>query len=84
MKHYIRRLYKPLIEQHFKKNRQMLFLMGPRQVGKTTLCLSLKEHLNSAFTYLNWDNLDDRAILIKGPAAIAKHAKLDVAREIPL
>ncbi len=57
--------------------------MGPRQVGKTTLSLSLKEHLNSSFAYLNWDNLDNRAILIEGPAAIARYAKLDLARKTP-
>lgn len=79
----IRRLYNPLIREHFKKNRQMLFLMGPRQVGKTTLCLSLRDYLNSDFTYLNWDNLDDRAVLMKGPSAIAQYAHLRKARETP-
>lgn len=59
----------------------MIFLMGPRQVGKTTLSLSLKE--NNSFTYLNWDNLDDRAIIIKGPQAIAEHAQLSIARSSP-
>lgn len=60
----------------------MLFLMGPRQVGKTTLSLSLKENASS-FTYLNWDNLDDRAIIIKGPRAIADYAQLSLARAHP-
>ena len=33
------RLYDTLIAQHFREERQMLFLMGPRQVGKTTASL---------------------------------------------
>jgi len=76
---HIRRLYYPLIKQHFDKYRQMLFLMGPRQVGKTTLCLSFPEE---GSVYLNWDNLNHREILIEGPMAIAKMLKLDLAREV--
>ena len=37
----------------------------------------------TSFTYLNWDNLDHRAILVEGPAAIAKWAKLDQLRATP-
>lgn len=75
-----RRLYLPLIQYHFKKNRQMLFLMGPRQVGKTTLCLSFPD---DGSLYLNWDNLDHREILLGGPRSIAKALKLEIARENP-
>ncbi len=46
---FIRRLYQPLVLDHFKKNRQMLFLMGPRQVGKTTLCLHIQDQLKADF-----------------------------------
>lgn len=80
---FIRRLYQPLIENHFKKNRQMLFLMGPRQVGKTTLCLHVKDLDKGDFFYMNWDNIDDREILLKGPKAIAAYMNLDKARKIP-
>ncbi len=39
---------------------KMIFLSGPRQVGKTTLAQSLfPKHV-----YLNWDNLDHRKIMI--------------------
>lgn len=34
-------LYKNLIFKHLSKLRQMAFLMGPRQVGKTTLSLDI-------------------------------------------
>lgn len=49
----------------------MLFLAGPRQVGKTTLSLSAKT-LTNQFTYLNWDNQDHRKIILAGPAVIAE------------
>ena len=79
----IRRLYRPLIRRHFEKNRQMMFLMGPRQVGKTTLCLSLQDTIQSDFTYLNWDNVSHRETLLEGPLAIAKVMNLDKPRKIP-
>jgi predicted AAA+ superfamily ATPase len=40
----MRRLYLSIILDHFKQNEQMLFLVGPRQVGKTTIALSAQEH----------------------------------------
>lgn len=43
------------IQQDLKE--KMVFLGGPRQVGKTTLS---KEFLSKSSLYLNWDNLDDR------------------------
>ena len=79
----VRRLYRPLIRQHFEKHRQMMFLMGPRQVGKTTLSLSLKQSMGSDLTYLNWDNLDQRETLLKGPAAIADALAIEKARAAP-
>jgi len=44
---------------------KMIFIAGPRQVGKTTLAKSIGEkHYPGSFKYLNWDNrLDRRAIL---------------------
>ena len=32
----MKRLYETVVSEHFSEHRQMLFLMGPRQVGKTT------------------------------------------------
>ena len=42
----------------------MAFLAGPRQVGKTALARQMAE------VYLNFDNLDDRAVILRGPAAV--------------
>jgi predicted AAA+ superfamily ATPase len=50
----------PLIEKDLQ--RKMVFLTGPRQVGKTHLALTLlKQTANGV--YLNYDNLEDRAII---------------------
>ncbi len=76
----INRMYFHTIKEHFLKNKQMLFLMGPRQVGKTTLSLGSEKLINSDFYYLNWDNLDDREVLLKGPKAIADKIELFKAR----
>jgi len=44
--------------------RKMVFVGGPRQVGKTTLCLNfLSPSSVSNPAYLNWDDLTDRSTL---------------------
>lgn len=63
-------MYGALLKDHLARHRQMAFVSGPRQVGKTTLCRSLGS------AYLDWDNADHRAILLAGPAAVAEHAGL--------
>lgn len=76
----MRRLYEPLIQTHFAENRQMLFRMGPRQVGKTTSARRGAADSGAA-VYLNWDNGDDRQRILAGPAAIAEALGLDRLRE---
>ena len=62
----------------------MLFMMGPRQVGKTTTCLRLLERY-AYFFYFSWDNYADRDLILEGPKAIAQAIKLDHLRnEIPV
>jgi predicted AAA+ superfamily ATPase len=47
--------------------KKMVFLGGPRQVGKTTLCLGfLKPSDVKNPAYLNWDDLQSRSLLRKG------------------
>ena len=46
---------------------KMVFLGGPRQVGKTTLALSLLENGNEKHpAYLNWDDVPTRKALLRG------------------
>ncbi len=68
----IERVYQNVIRDHFSRNRQMLFLSGPRQVGKTTS--SLTE--TSPGYYLNWDNDVHRTLILSGPIAVARHLGL--------
>jgi predicted AAA+ superfamily ATPase len=45
---------------------KMVFLGGPRQVGKTTLARFLGEHDYKTYGYLNWDNRQDRKSILGG------------------
>ena len=75
----MKRTYEILLEEHLAQYRQMIFLTGPRQVGKTTT--SLEASLESPIHYyFNWDNDDHRALIIEGPAAVAKAARLEEIR----
>lgn len=71
------RFYDALLRDHLAAHRQMALVSGPRQVGKTTACRAVAD------AYLNWDNVDDRRLLLKGPAAIATAAGLDRLRARP-
>lgn len=58
----------------------MLFVMGPRQVGKTTVAQILVSTYENGF-YFNWDNVTDREQIIEGPNAIANSVQLQVFRD---
>ncbi|MDP2586264.1 MAG: ATP-binding protein [Candidatus Komeilibacteria bacterium] len=45
-------------------NQKMVFIGGPRQVGKTTLAKNLGQKNYAGFTYLNWDNREHRQLII--------------------
>lgn len=74
----MKRIYETVVKQHFQNYDQMLFLAGPRQVGKTTIGFSAQA-MTDDFAYLNWDNQDHRQIILAGPLAVANHAKLQQA-----
>jgi hypothetical protein len=65
------RIYNTLLVEHLAKQRQMAFVSGPRQVGKTTTC---RVHGDS---YIDWDNIDDRESILAGPARLIDHYRLD-------
>jgi uncharacterized protein len=67
----MKRIYNRIIAEHFKENRQMAFLSGPRQVGKTTLSKAVSSD------YLTWDNQKDRANILLGPNNIATQLDID-------
>src|SRR3990172_858502 len=71
------RLYDTILAEHLDQNRQMAFVSGARQVGKTTACRT------AGSIYLDWDNTDDRRVILRGPAAVAERIGLKRLRERP-
>lgn len=72
-------MYRYLLDDlaaHYRGHRQMVFLSGPRQVGKTTLARTLGEQFSPSH-YFNWDDPAHRELILKGQEAIARHAGLD-------
>ena len=48
------RLYQKLLEEWLVTYNKMVFLSGPRQVGKTTIAKLYNESISNAI-YLNWE-----------------------------
>ncbi len=77
----MKRVYETLIMEHVSKYRQMAFLSGPRQVGKTTIARSVA---GTPHHYLNWDDQKQRRIITAGPLAVTQETGLDrLSDEIP-
>ena len=72
----IPRLYSDAIRHHLEKDRQMVFVSGPRQVGKTTVCEGFQSH------YLNWDKGSDRDLILKGEDAVAETVGAHQAKKL--
>ena len=70
-----KRVYDTLLAEHLATNRQMAFVSGPRQVGKTTTCRGLCD------AYVNWDNVEDRELILAGPGALEDRFGLQRLRE---
>ena len=71
------RIYDAVFKDHLDRNRQMLLVSGPRQVGKTTAC---RKH---ADFYLNWDNTNDRELIPSGPSRVAETTKIQQLSRLP-
>ncbi len=65
MKELRKRYLREVVEKDLSE--RMVFVGGPRQVGKTTFALSfLSESTEKHPAYLNWDNPKIRSLLLKG------------------
>jgi predicted AAA+ superfamily ATPase len=64
------------LREHYLKDRQMLFVSGPRQVGKTTIARQLGD-VFPVGAYFNWDNPSHRAAILDGAEEIASRLGLD-------
>lgn len=67
----MKRLYTELILYHLENWQQMVFLEGPRQSGKTTIAQEVIKSFELSL-YLNWDNIQDRLLLLKGQNFVEK------------
>ncbi len=65
------RIYDSLLVEHLANHRQMAFVGGPRQVGKTATCRL------RADICIDWDDIDDRERVLAGPGRFADRLKLD-------
>jgi hypothetical protein len=66
-----------VLVRHLREHRQMAFVSGPRQVGKTTACRAVPK----PSAYFSWDDQDDRRLITKGPASVVSGLALDELRE---
>jgi len=69
----IQRTYETALAEYLRQNRQMAFLSGPRQVGKTT---SVRACAPDA-RYFNWDHQPDRMLITAGADAVAREMDLE-------
>lgn len=59
----------------------MIFLSGPRQVGKTTLAKFIARDYSNKY-YFNWDIISNRNLLIKNPAFFQHINRVDSTKPI--
>lgn len=60
----------------------MLFLCGPRQVGKTTSSREAADTIGES-SYFNWDDLSAREIILAGPRSVVEEIGLGRLRSTP-
>lgn len=68
MSNLIKELPRRIYLEHIKKDldKKMVFMGGPRQVGKTTMAISLIQNYHDGHpAYLNWDNEQSRKIILQ-------------------
>ena len=68
------RIYDKIISQSLDNFRQMVFLSGPRQVGKTTVAKAYAD------CYLNWDNDSVKQLILSGQEKVGANCELDRIR----
>ncbi|MFT3742186.1 MAG: ATP-binding protein [Gammaproteobacteria bacterium] len=80
----MKRIYAQIMKDHLRHDRQMVFLAGPRQVGKTTISKTAAA-LTQELVYLNWDYEEDQTLILEGPEAIlARYHLLAPQAEKPI
>ncbi len=77
----MKRLYAQALAEALSEYRQMLFVSGPRQVGKTTLARDLLS--SDQDRYYNWDNIGHRQLILSGVDKVAMQTGLDQLHSQP-
>ncbi len=67
----MKRVYDEILADHLANRRQMAFVTGPRQVGKTTTCRA------AGGIYFDWDSVEHARTIAAGPEAVAHAAGLN-------
>ena len=75
-----RKLYTNLWES-VSSEKQMVFLSGPRQVGKTTLSKFIARSYPNKY-YFNWDIISNKKLLVKDPAFFQHINRVDSTKPI--
>ena len=73
----MKRVYDTLLAEHLAGHRQMAFVAGPRQVGKTTSCRAVGS------VYFDWDVSSHKRLIVAGAGDVASAAGLDVLAAKP-
>jgi uncharacterized protein len=68
---FMKRVYDAMLAEHLQQRRQMAFVAGPRQVGKTTTCRGV------GTIYFDWDSPEHARLIVTGPEVVARAAGLD-------
>jgi predicted AAA+ superfamily ATPase len=74
----MQRIYETIILDHFSRNKEMLFISGARQVGKTTAAQSVLKN----DPYLDWDVQTDRTDILNGQRHLADRLGSEPAQMI--
>jgi predicted AAA+ superfamily ATPase len=69
------------IWQELASEKSMIFLVGPRQVGKTTLAQIISRSFTNSL-YFNWDIPQDRANLIENPTFFEGMRRKDTSKPL--
>jgi predicted AAA+ superfamily ATPase len=73
----MQRVYDSMLAEHLAGHRQMAFVAGPRQVGKTTTCRA------AGSVYFAWDVTAHKRLIVAGATEVAAAAGLDVLVDEP-